>query len=150
MLRGANGSQRKQAARAWNLVIFSIGGRRFAVKAEELAGISKWTGSIPATSGMPFVSSVIRVEQTELPVFDLAGVLHVSVQGDSLLCLMAKHPWGTLAICVDEEMPVLHALDPTVIQPYRGGDVPTIGSFSNGVDQIPILSVSKLGVAQDG
>jgi chemotaxis signal transduction protein len=150
MLRGANGSQRKQAVRAWNLIVFSVGGRRLAVKADELAGISKWTGSTPTTSGMPFVSSVIRVDQAEFPVYDLAAMLHVSVRGDSLLCLMAKHPWGTLAICVDEEMPVLHTLDPTAVQPYRGGEVPTIGSFSNGMDHIPILSVSQLGVAQGG
>jgi len=146
MLRGSNGSQRKQVARSWNLIVFSVGGRRLAVKAEELAGIAKWTGSIPVESGMPFVSSMIRVEQAECPVFDLAEMLHVSVRGDSLLCLMAKHPNGTFAICVDEEMPVLHALDPSTLQPYRGDEFPVIGSFSNGVDQIPILSLAQLGM----
>ena len=150
MLRGWNGNQRKQAARSWNLIVFAIGGRRMAVKAEELTGISKWTGSVPAESGMPFVSSVIRVDQAEFPVFDLAEMLHVPVRGDSLLCLMAKHPCGTLAICVDEEMPVLHTLDPATLQPHRGEDLPVIGSFSNGVDQIPILSLSQLGAVPSG
>ncbi len=150
MLRGANGNQRKQAARSWNLVVFSVGGRRLAVKAEELRGIAKWTGSIPVTSDMPFVSSVICVDQTEFPVFDLASMLHVAVRGDSLLCLMAKHAQGTMAICIDEEMPVLHALDPTAIQPYRGEEFPVIGSFSNGVDQIPILSIAQLRMVPQG
>lgn len=149
MLRGANGHQRKLVVRAWNLIIFSVGGRRLAAKADELAGISKWTGSVPATREMPFVSSVIHMEQVEVPVFDLAKMLHVSVRGDSLLCLMAKHPCGTLAICIDEEMPVLHSLDPAAVQPYGGGEFPSVGSFSNGVDHIPILSMSKLGVAQN-
>lgn len=150
MLRGANGNQRKQAARSWNLIVFSVGGRRLAVKAEELAGIAKWTGSIPADNGMPFVSSMVRVDQAEYPVFDLAEMLHVSVRGDSLLCLMAKHSSGTLAICVDEEMPVLHTLDPATLQPYHGEEVPVIGSFSNGVDQIPILSIAQLGMVPRG
>ena len=150
MLRGANGNQRKQAARSWNLIVFSVGGRRLAVKAEELAGIAKWTGSMPADSGMPFVSSMIRVDQAEYPVFDLAEMLHVSVRGDSLLCLMAKHSKGTLAICVDEEMPVLHTLDPSTLQPYHGEEAPVIGSFSNGVDQIPILSIAQLGMIPRG
>lgn len=117
------------------------------MKADELAGVSKWTGSIPVADGTPFMSSVIRVDQVECPVFELAELLHVSVRGDSLLCLMAKHPRGTLAICIDEEMPVLHTLDPAAIQPYLGAEFPAIGSFSNGLDHIPIISVSKLELA---
>lgn len=95
------------------------------------------------------MSSVTRVDQGELPVFDLAELLHVSVRGDALMCLMAKHPCGTLAICIDEEMPVLHTLDPATVQPYSGEAFPTIGSFSNGLDQIPIISVSQLVLEQE-
>jgi len=146
MLRGGNGLQRKQVARSWNLIVFSVGGRRLAVKAEDLAGISKWRGRVPADNGIPFVSSVTHVDQAEFPVLDLAEMLHVSVVGDSLLCLLAKHPCGTLAICVDEEIPVLHALDPAMLQPYQGEEFPVIGMFSYGTDQIPILSLSHLGV----
>jgi hypothetical protein len=62
---------------------------------------------------------------------------------------MAKHPQGTVAICIDETMPVLHTLDATAVQPYRDGKLPSSGSFSNELGEIPILSVSKLGVAAD-
>ena len=119
------------------------------MKTDELAGVSKWTGSIPVASRTPFISSVVRLDQTVFPVFDLAELLHVSVRGDALLCLMAKHPRGTLAICVDEEMPVLHTLDHAAVQPYRGGEFPSIGSFTSGLDEIQILSVSKLGLVQE-
>ena len=119
------------------------------MKADELAGVSRWGGSIPVSGGTPFMSSVTRLDQAELPVFDLAELLHVSVRGDALMCLMAKHPCGTLAICIDEEMPVLHALDPATLQPYSGEEFPAIGSFSNGLDQIPILSLSQLGLKQE-
>ena len=150
MLRGSNGHHRKQTARSWNLIVFSVGGRRLAVKAEELLGINKWTGSLPAPNGMPFVSSMVRMDHDEFPVFNLAAMLHVTVRGDALLCLMAKHPSGTVAICVDEEMPILHAIDPVTVQPYRGEEFPVIGSFSNGVDQIPILSIAQFGIVPLG
>ena len=150
MLRGWNGIQRKQAVRSWNLIIFSVGGRRLAVKAADLAGISKWRGHVPADNGMPFVSSVTQVDQAEFPVFDLAGMLHVSVVGDALLCLLAKHPCGTLAICVDEEMPVHHTLDPEMLQPYQGEEFPVLGMFSHGMDQVPILSLSQLEMVPSG
>lgn len=144
MLKGWSGNQHQQAARSWKLVIFSVGGRRLAVKANELASVSKWTGSTPVAGGTPFMSSITRIDHAECPVFDLAELLHVSVRGDSLLCLMAKHPRGALAICIDEEMPVLHTLDPAAIQPYPGTEFPSMGSFSNGLDHIPIISVSQL------
>jgi hypothetical protein len=88
-----------------------------------------------------------RDDQAALPVYDLAELLHVRVQGDHLLCLKIKHPRGTMAICIDEEMPVLHTIDLAVIQTYQGREFPSIGSFSSGLDEIPILSMSQLGSA---
>jgi len=147
MLRTGNGSQQKSESRPWNLLIFSVGGRRLAVKTDEVAGISEWKESIPVPSRTPFISAVVRQNQAVLPVFDLAELLHVSVQGDCRLCLAAKHPGGTMAICIDEEMPILHTLDRAALQPYRGGEFQSIGSFSSGLDEIPIISLSKLGSA---
>jgi chemotaxis signal transduction protein len=147
MLRGWSGNQQKRTAPSWNLLLFSIGGRKLAIKTDELAGVSKWTGGIPVTSRTPFISSVVRLDQAVFPVFDLAAMLHVSVQGKSLMCLTAKHPRGTLAICVDENMPVLHTLNVAEVQPSRGGEIPSMGSFSSGLDEIPILAISKLGMS---
>jgi chemotaxis signal transduction protein len=129
------------------LLIFSVGGRRLAVKTDEVAGISEWRGSIPVPSRTQFVSAVVRKDKEVFPVFDLAGLLHVRVKGEELLCLTAKHHLGAVAICIDEDMPVLHTVDASAIQAFRGGEFEAIGSFSSGLDQIPIISLAKLGSA---
>lgn len=116
-----------------------------AVKALDVLGISQWNQSIPVGGRTPFVTTVVRHGQTVLPVFDLAASLHLTVQGSSPLCLKVKHPLGEMAMCIDEEIPVLHTFDPSAIQTYHGKDLPAEGSYTNGLDEIPILSVSRLG-----
>jgi chemotaxis signal transduction protein len=129
------------------LLVFSVGGRHLAVKTDEVAGISGWTQSIPVPSRTPFVSAVVRHEDIVLPVFNLAGLLQVVVQGDEPLCLTAKQNQGMMAICIDEEMPVLQTLDTSAVTAYRGRDLKAIGSFLNGLDEIPIISLAQLGTA---
>ena len=147
MLRGAIGRQRQATSRMCHLLVFSVGGRRLAVKTEEIGGISVWIGSIPVPSCTPFVSSVIRRDQAVFPVFDLAGMLKVRVRGEQWLCLMAKQSAGAMAICIDEEMPVLHALDASRIQPYRSQEMDTVGCFTDEFEDVPIISVARLGAA---
>ncbi|MGE0471106.1 MAG: hypothetical protein AB7P19_17140 [Nitrospira sp.] len=48
-------------------------------------------------------------------------------------------------MCIDEEIPVLHTLEPSAIQVYQGKDIPAEGSYANGLDEIPILAISQLG-----
>lgn len=115
------------------------------MKALEVSGISQWNDSIPVAGRTPFVTAVIRQGQTVLPVFDLAASLHLTVQGSRPLCLRVKHPLGEMAMCIDEEIPVLHVFDPAAIQTYQGKDLPAEGSYTNGLDEIPILSISLLG-----
>lgn len=144
MLRSLVGKQQKTIHHSCPLLIFSIGGRRLAVKTNEVAGISQWKGSIPVPGHTPFVSSIMRRDRQVYPVFNLADMLHVSVQGDQLLCLTVKHPDGAMAVCIDEEMPVLHTLATSAIQIYHGGELAADGCFINGFDEIPIIAVSKL------
>jgi chemotaxis signal transduction protein len=139
--------QQSAAPKACHLLIFSVGGRKLAVNTDEVASIAAWKGSIPVPSRTPFVSAVVRRETDVFPVFDLAELLHVRVQGGDLLCLTAKHPQGAMAICIDEDMPVLHTLDMSEIQAYQGGEFDAVGSFASGFDQIPIMSFAKLGLA---
>jgi chemotaxis signal transduction protein len=113
----------------------------------EVSGVSEWHGSIPIPSQTPFVTAVIRQGKTVLPVFDLAALLHRTVRGNSLLCLRVKHVLGEMAICIDEDIPVLHACDPAAVQTYHGTDLPAEGSYTNGLDEILILSISRLGAA---
>jgi chemotaxis signal transduction protein len=147
MLRSSAGKQQPTSHHACPLLVFSVGGRRLAVKTEEVAGISEWKGSIPVPSRTPFVSAIVRNDRHVFPVFDLAELLKVSVRGDHLLCLTVKHPDGAMALCIDEEMPVLHTLAATAIQRYQGHEVETVGSFASGFDEIPIIAMSKLASA---
>jgi chemotaxis signal transduction protein len=147
MLRPSLARQQKSGIRSCPLLIFSVGGRRLAVKTDEVVGISEWKGSIPVPSRTQFVSAVVRKGDEVFSVFDLAGLLHVRVRGEELLCLTAKHPRGAMAICIDEDMPVLHTIDTAAIQAYRGGEFEAVGNFESGPDQIPIISLVKLGSA---
>jgi chemotaxis signal transduction protein len=147
MLRSSFGNKPQTGSHSCPLLIFSVGGRRLAVKTHEVAGISKWNGSIPVPSRTAFVSAVMRRDQHVFPVFNLAELLRVSVQGEQLLCLTVKHPHGAMAICIDEEMPVLHTLETAAIQAYQGGEFEAVGSFASGLDQIPIVALSKLASA---
>lgn len=147
MLRSSVGKQQKTTHHSCPLLIFSVGGRRLAVKTDEVAGISEWKGSIPVPSRTPFVSAVRRKNHQVIPVFNLADLLKVSVQGDHLLCLTVRHPDGAMALCIDEEMPVLHTLATAAIQTYQGNEFETVGSFASGFDEIPIIAVSKLASA---
>lgn len=146
MLRTNGHAQHHETSRSWHLLVFSVGGRRLAVRTLEVGGISQWHESIPVSGRTPFVSGVVRLNQIVLPVFDLAAALQRTVQGTSLLCLRMKHSLGDLAVCIDEEIPVLQTLDRSMIQPYRDRDVPAEGSYAHGQEEVPILSVSRLGM----
>ena len=52
-----------------------------------------------------------------------------------------------MAICIDEEMPVLHFLDAARIQAYRTQEIETVGCFTDEFEDIPIISIARLGVA---
>jgi chemotaxis signal transduction protein len=146
MLRTNGHSQHHATPRSWHLLVFSVGGRRLAVRTLEVGSISQWRESIPVSGRTPYVSAVVRLNQTVLPVFDLAAVLQRTVQGNSLLCLRVKHSLGDMVICIDEEIPILQALDLSMIQPYRDRDVPAEGSYAHGQEEVPILAVSRLGM----
>lgn len=145
MLRIGEKHQRQAARSLWNLLVFSVGGRLLAVKTVDVAGISPWRPCIPVASRTPFFTAVVREDHAVLPVFDLSSLLHLCVQGNNPLCLRLKHPLGDMAMCIDEEMPVLHTVEGAAIQTYRGRDIPAEGSYATGLDEIPILAISQLG-----
>jgi chemotaxis signal transduction protein len=147
MLRAKVGRCATQEARVWRLLAFSIGGRRFAAKIEELAGVSECQEAIPVASRTPFVSGVVRSGQLVLPTFDLAALLGISRRGNARLWLYAKHRLGTMAVCIDEELPILQMVERVEVKPYSGQDIPAIGSFMSGVVEIPILAFSQLSLA---
>jgi chemotaxis signal transduction protein len=146
MLRSARQQQRAIATKqSWNLVVFSVGGLTLAAKTEDVGGVAPWGESIPVPSRTPFVASLLKRDKEILPVYDLASRLHRTLRGDAMLCLVARHPDGPMAIGIDADIPTLHTLDAAQIRSSRREDVNTLGSFRNGGKDIDIVALRRLG-----
>jgi chemotaxis signal transduction protein len=146
MLRSAR--QREQAVatqRSWNLVLFSVGGLRLAARTEEVGGVTPWGERIVVPSRTPFVGSLVKRGTEVLPVYDLASRLNRTVQGDSTLCLVARHVDGPMAICIDAEIPSLRTIDAAHIRSSSRQDIDTLGSFVNEGEDIAIVALRNLG-----
>jgi chemotaxis signal transduction protein len=146
MLRAARGQQQAQATkRSWNVVVFSVGGMKLAARTEDVGGVSPWTESIPVPSRTPFVQAMLKRDNHVMPVYDLAARLSRTVQGDPLLCLVARHLDGPMAICIDADVPSLETVDATAIRPNDRGDIETLGSVTIGENDVAIVELQRLG-----
>ena len=146
MLRAARGQQQAQATkRSWNVVLFSVGGVKLAARTEDVGGISPWTESIPVPSRTPFVQAMLKWDNHVMPVYDLATRLSRTLQGDPLLCLVARHSDGPMAICIDADMPSLEIVDATAIRPIGREDVETLGMVTIGGEDVAIVALQRLG-----
>jgi len=146
MLRAARGQQHAQATkRSWNVVVFSVGGVKLAARTEDVGGVSPWTESIPVPSRTPFVQAMLKRDNHVMPVYDLAARLSRTVQGDPLLCLVARHLDGPMAICIDADVPSLETVDATAIRPNDSGDIETLGSVTIGENDVDIVALERLG-----
>lgn len=146
MLRAARGQQQAQATkRSWNLVVFSVGGLRLAARTEDVGGVSPWTESIPVPSRTPFVQAMLKRDHAVIPVYDLAARLSRPLQGDPLLCLVARHLDGPMAICIDADVPSLETVDVAAVRPSTGGDLESLGSVTIGGDDVAIVALQRLG-----
>lgn len=129
----------------WSLVVFSVGGRRVAAKTEEVGGVFPWTDAMPVPSETDGVKAVARHGEEVLPVYDLAGRLHVRAKGTAFLCLVAKRRDGRMAICIDEEIPTIRTLDAAAVRP-AGGDSDVVGTCLLEMEEVPIYSLATLGL----
>lgn len=146
MLRASKQQEKSVAAkRSWNLLVFSVGGERLAARTDDVGGIAPWVNSIAVPSRTPFVQAMVRREKEVLPVYDLAARLNRSLLGDPLLCLVAKHVDGPMAICIDGDMPSLHTIEAGTLQFSTRTDIETIGSFNDGNGEIPVVAFQTLG-----
>ena len=146
MLRAA--SQHEQAVtakRSWNVVVFSIGGKRLAARTEDVGGVAPWIDTVPVPSRTPFVGAMLAREKNVMPVYDLATRLHRELEGDTLLCLVARHVDGPMAICIDAVIPSLHNIEVNQIVPSKHLDLETLGSFTDEGDDIDIVALQRLG-----
>lgn len=149
MLRTAKRhGQTPEAARPWLLVVFSVGGKRVAVRAEEVGGISPWPDAMPVPSLTPYVNAVIRQGEEVLPVFDFARLLMVQVTQAQPLCLRAKRPDGLMAVCIDPEVPTLHHVEARAIRPVSDGPPGVIGMCAIDSEDVPIYSWAMLTQTQ--
>jgi chemotaxis signal transduction protein len=145
MLKTTPHGPNSKHVRPWPLVVFQVGGRWLAARAEEVGGVWPWqTTVVPVPSGTPFVSGIVRRGEEVLPVFDLAGRLDVRVKGTKPLCLIARHRDGPVAICIDEQMPSLHPVEPGMIQQPSVSESDVIGRCQIGEETVPIYSLMTL------
>jgi len=146
MLRGARGQQHAQGTkRSWNVVVFSVGGMKFAARTEDVGGVSPWTETIQVPSRTPFVQAMLKRDNHVMPVYDLAARLSLIVQGDPLLCLVARHLDGPMAICIDADVPSLETVDVAAIRPNGRGDIESLGSVTIGENDVAIVALQRLG-----
>jgi len=146
MLRATRGQQQAQATkRTWNMVLFSVGGIKLAARTEDVGGISPWTQSIPVPSRTPFVHAMLKRDHDVIPVYDLATRLSRTLQGDPLLCLVARHLDGPMAICIDAEVPSLETVDVVAIRPSGGEGIETLGMVTIGGEDVAIVALQRLG-----
>ena len=134
-------------ARVENLVVFSVAGQRLAARTEEIGGVLPWPGTTPVPSDTPFVTSLVRYEESCLPVFDLAAKFNRTVREEESLCLIVKHVDGPLAICIDSQVPSLHVVPRSEIRYQSGLDPDMAGSCVAGNEQLPLINLATLGVA---
>jgi len=146
MLRAARGQQHAQATkRSWNVVVFSVGGMKLAARTEDVGGVSPWTESIPVPSRTPFVQAMLKRDNNVIPVYDLAARLSRKLTGSPLLCLVARHLDGPMAICIDADVPSLETVDATAIRQNGRGDIETLGSVTIGENDVAIVALQRLG-----
>jgi len=71
----------------------------------------------------------------------------VSAGRRTLLCLVARHIDGPMAICIDSEIPSLHTVEIGQIGPSKRMDLETLGSFTSEGQDIDIVALQRLGRA---
>lgn len=126
-------------------MVFSIGGMKLAARTEDVEGVSPWTDTIPVPSRTPFVQAMLKRGNQVMPVYDLATRLSRTVQGEPLLCLVARHLDGPMAICIDANVPTLEIVNATDIRPNNRGDIESLGSVMIGLQDVAIVALQRLG-----
>lgn len=145
MLRG----QRKpvgECAAAWPLLLFSIGGKMLAARTTDVGGVRPWSGAVPVPSRTAFVNALTRHGEEVLPVFDLAGLLQVQVQGASPMCLIANRQDGPMAICIDAAIPKLMTIEADALYPPSQADPNVLWECRLEGQAVPIYAIAELGI----
>ena len=116
-----------------------------AARTEDVGGVAPWIEPVPVPSRTPFVGAMLKREKEVMPVYDLGARLQLQPEGESLLCLVARHVDGPMAICIDSIIPSLHTVEIGQIVPSKRLDLETLGSFNNEGHDIDIIALQRLG-----
>jgi chemotaxis signal transduction protein len=143
MLRGQS-KQIGERADSWSLMVFFIGGSRMAARTKDVGGVRPWTGAMPVPSRTRYVNALVRSGEDVLPVFDLAGMLNLRVQGDTPMCLIAKRHDGPMAICIDATIPILTTVESTALYPPAQPDPNILWQCQIDGTTVPIYAFSNL------
>src|SRR5437763_7303762 len=133
-----------KAVQHWSVVVFRIGGRSLAAKADEVGGVWPWQPGVAVPSKTPFVSAIVRRGDQVLPVFDLAARLKLRVKAGRPLCLIARHRDGPMAICIDDDVPTLQHIEPGLIGGPTDDEPDVIGTFQINGETVSIYSLATL------
>lgn len=80
-----------------------------------------------------------------MPVYDLGGRIDRRPEGEPLLCLVARHLGGPLAICIDSHIPLFRSIETSQIGESQRTDLETLGSFDEEGQKIEIIALKSLG-----
>jgi chemotaxis signal transduction protein len=148
MLRSAREKRQAQVTnQSWPVVVFSVGGMKLAARTEDVGGISPWIESIPVPSRTPFVQAMLKKDNHVMPVYDLATRLDRKLRGNPLLCLIARHLDGPMAICIDADMPGIMTVDATAIRRNGERNIESLGSVMIDGNDVTIVALQRLGGA---
>jgi hypothetical protein len=90
---------------------------------------------------------MLKRDNYVMPVYDLAASLKCILQGDPLLCLVARHLDGPMAICIDAEVPAVAKVDAGSIRQNGERDIESLGSVTIGENDVTIVALQRLGRA---
>lgn len=141
MLRGAKQFIAKAAARrVVPLILFSVGGRPFAMKAHEVGGVEPWPVSMPMPGTTPHLRELVRRGNGVYVVYDLGGQWALTADEATNLCMMVK--WGTIevAVRVDSQIPSLETAEVDMIRPVTDSQAGLIGRWTHLGQDVPVVS----------
>jgi chemotaxis signal transduction protein len=144
-MRMISPGQNSKPAKMVPIVVFSVGGRRLAVRAEEVGGIWPWREAMPVPSGTPFVDAIMRQGGKVFPVYNLAERLQVKIRSQDRLWMIAKRFDGPMAVCIDDGSPRFEVLGTDSIHYANGGESGIVGTCRIGAEELPLYSLTRLG-----
>ena len=145
MLRGAKQFIAKAAARrAVPLILFSIAGKAFAMKAPDVGGVEPWPVSMPIPSTTPYLGELVRRGRGVYAVYDLAGLWSLTVDERQSLCMMVKWGAAEVAVRVDSQIPSLEIADIDMIRAVSNSQAGLIGHWTHQGQDIPVVSLVNL------